>query len=133
MISNSAVSNSGFSPSLHSVEEVKPLHQKKASSGAGAGSSSRRMDVFSSPGPRFGLWLHLLLLVGHLGRIHGDSRRSLLARIRTPPPLIFDQPLSRSTGRLLSDDWANVEGSEDAWAELKVRSSLVRLSKLLCM
>lgn len=63
------------------------------------------------------LWLHLLLL----------------ARILTPPPLIFDQPSSRNTGRLLSDDSANVEGSEDAWAELKVRTSLVRLSKLLCM
>ena len=51
---NSAASNSGFSPSLHSVEEVKPTHQKKVNSGASPGSSSRRMDMFGSPGPRFG-------------------------------------------------------------------------------
>jgi hypothetical protein len=49
---NSAASNIGFSPSLHSVEEVKPTHQKKVNSGASAG--SRRIDVFGSPGPRFG-------------------------------------------------------------------------------
>jgi hypothetical protein len=33
---NSAASNSGFLPSLHSVEEVKPLYQKKVGSSAGA-------------------------------------------------------------------------------------------------
>jgi len=35
------------------------------------------------------------------------------------PPLIFDQPPSRSTGRLLSDDSVNAEGSEDAQSEFK--------------
>lgn len=46
---NTATSN-GFLPSLRAVEDVKPLHQKKTSSGAG----SRRIDVLGSPGSRFG-------------------------------------------------------------------------------
>ena len=40
----------GFSPSLRNVEEIKLLHQKKASSDAGAGLSWRRMDVFGLHG-----------------------------------------------------------------------------------
>ena len=40
------------------------------------------------------------------------------------PPLIFDQPPSRSKGRLLSDDSVNAEGSEDARSEFKIHSSL---------
>lgn len=85
---NIATAN-GFSPSLRAVEEVIPLHQKRA--GSGAGLSSRRMDVFDSPWSRLvtqGLRLRLLDLllipIGHLQRRHGVSRRSLLARMRTP-------------------------------------------------
>jgi hypothetical protein len=90
---------------------------------------SRRMDVFGLPGSRF-----------------GDSRAAAAAsppysnwpsgedtwRLASEPsssdtnslPPIFDQPPLRSTGGLLSHDSTNVEGSEDAWAGLKVCSSL---------
>ena len=128
---NSATSN-GFSPSLRSVEEVELLHQKKASSGVGV--SLRRMDVFGSPRLRV-----------------GDSRAAAAAaasppsswpsgentqRLASEPssedtnsaPPTFDQPPLRSPGGLLSDDSTNAKGSEDAWAELKVRASLVRLT-----
>jgi hypothetical protein len=104
----------------HTVEEIKPLHQKKASSGAGL----RRMDVFGLPGSRF-----------------GDSRAAAAAaasppysnqpsgedtwRLTSEPSSSdtnspFDQPTSRSMGGLLSNDLSNAEGSQDAWVELKM-------------
>lgn len=61
--------------------------------------------------------MHLhLVLVGHLRRL--VSEPSHLDMKSSQP--IFDQPPSRSTGVLLSDDSANAEGSEDIWAEIKV-------------
>jgi hypothetical protein len=115
---NTPASN-GFSPSLRSVEEIKPLHQKKASS-----ASSRRMDIIGSPSPgvgsRFG---DPRAATAPSGRPSVEGSRRLASEpsssdTNSPPP-IFDQPPSRSAGGLLSDDSANAEGSEDAWAELK--------------
>jgi protein SPA2 len=108
---NSSATN-GFSPSLRSVEEIK--HQKKAST---ASSSSRRADAFGS---RFGdsrAAAPPRSLVDDTRRLASEPSSS---DTNSPPP-IFDQPPSRSAGGLMSDDSANAEGSEDAWAELKVR------------
>jgi hypothetical protein len=49
----------------------------------------------------------------------GQETRGLLRSILTSdidesPPPIFDQPLSRDAGGLLSNDLANVDGSVDA-------------------
>jgi hypothetical protein len=98
--------------------EIKPLqHQKKASS-----ASSRRMDMYGSPSSRFA---DIRANAG--GRPSGEDNVRRLASepsssdTNSPPP-IFDHPPSRSAGGgLLSDDSANADGSEDAWAELKVR------------
>jgi hypothetical protein len=37
----------------------------------------------------------------------------------SPPPCFYQPPSKSAGGLLLSDDSANAEGSEDAWAELK--------------
>ena len=112
------------SPSLRTVGESGKLpqqqqqqqqHQKKASS-----ASVRKVEALSYGSPsRYG---------------GGDARRSGGESMRRPaavsepsssdtnsPPPIFDQPSSQNAGGILSDDSANAEGSEDAWAELKVR------------
>jgi hypothetical protein len=118
---NSGIAN-GFSPSSRAVEEVKLLHQKKASSGAG----SRRMDVFGSPGSIFDDSMTAATAVAaasppYSNRPSGEDTRRLASE---PSSLDTNSPPSRSTGGLLSDDSTNAEESEDAWAELKVRSSL---------
>jgi hypothetical protein len=108
-----------FSPSLKSVEEIKPVHQKKGSS-----ASMISRTAFGSPsGSRFGDSRAAAAAVAPSSR--GEDPRRLASEpsssdTNSPPP-IFDQPPSRSAGGLLSDDSANAEGSEDAWAELKVR------------
>jgi hypothetical protein len=109
----------GFSPSLRSVEEIKPLHQKKAST-----ASSRRV-VADTYGSRFAD-SRTMMTTAPLppSRTFTEDTRRLASEpsssdTNSPPP-IFDQPPSRSAGGLMSDDSANAEGSEDAWAELKV-------------
>lgn len=105
----------GYSPSLRAVDEVKPVHQKKSSS-----ASSRRVDMFASPVPS-----RFMDLQPTSGRASGDGRRQLASEpsssdTSSPPP-IFDHPPSQNGGGgVVSDDSANADGSEDAWAELKV-------------
>jgi hypothetical protein len=119
--------SNGFSPSLRTVDELKPSHQKKPSSSAG----SRRMDMFGSPsaGSRFGD--ARAAAAAPSGRPSLEDTRRIASEpsssdTNSPPP-IFDHPPSRSAGGLLSDDSANAEGSEDAWAELKVRKRSYRM------
>jgi len=109
-----ASATNGFSPSLRAVDEIKPAHQKKSSN-----TSSRRGDVFVSPIPS-----RFIDPQPASGRASGEERRRLASEpsssdTSSPPP-IFDHPPSQSAGGVVSDDSANAEGSEDAWAELKV-------------
>lgn len=116
---NTSATN-GYSPALRAVDEIKPAHQKNKSSLASV--SSRRMDAYSSPSSsRFA---DLQTSSSPSGRPSGEGRRALASEpsssdTNSPPP-IFDQPPSRNMGGVMSDDSANAEGSEDAWAELKV-------------
>jgi hypothetical protein len=112
----------GFSPSLRSVEESSSSkHQKNMSTASS--SSSRRADTFGS---RFGD-SRAAAAAAAARSLVDDTRRMASepssSDTNSPPP-IFDQPPSRSAGGLMSDDSANAEGSEDAWAELKVYSLL---------
>lgn len=111
------------SPSFRTVGESGKLpqqqqqqqHQKKASS-----ISARKVEALSFGGAsRYG---------GRDARRSGGESMQRPAAVSEPsssdtnsPPPIFDQPSSRNAGGILSDDSANAEGSEDAWAELKVR------------
>lgn len=130
VLPNTATSNGGLLPTLRAVEEVKPLHQKKASSGTGL--DSRGTGVFGLAGSRFGdsRVMAAAAPTSPSSRLSGEETRRLVSEpshldMNFPPP-IFDQLLSRSTGGgLLSDDSAIAEGSEDAWAKLTVRSSVV--------
>lgn len=126
-----ASATNGYSPGLRSVDEGKqspssaPSHQKKASS-----ASVRRIDAFAAPqgALRFAGDSRGPLSGGSSNgspRIRDDVRNRLASEpsssdTNSPPP-IFDQPPSRG---IVSDDSANAEGSEDAWAELKVRPNL---------
>lgn len=118
----------GYSPALRSVDEGKQSpsssssHQKKAST-----ASTRRIDAFSAPqgALRFAGDSRGPLSGGSSNgspMMRDDVRNRLASEpsssdTNSPPP-IFDQPPSRG---IVSDDSANAEGSEDAWAELKVR------------
>jgi hypothetical protein len=96
----------GFSPSLRSVDEAKTSHQRKGSST----SISSRGRFSESSG-------------SSLNRSFGDTKKrppsgnSSSEKTNSPPP-IFDQ--QTGSGGILSDDSAQADGSEDAWAELKV-------------
>lgn len=126
---NTATSNGGFSLSLRTVEQVKLLHQKKASSGWVLVRVRRGWMCSVRPDwdlltQRLRLRLHPLLPDGHSGV---ETRRITSEpsswETNSPPP-IFNQLLSRSSGGgLFGDDLANGEGYEDAWAKLNVRSS----------
>lgn len=113
-----ASTSSGFSPSLRSVDEIKAPHQRKASS-----SSTRRGEGFSPPSSASSRFAELSA-PAPLSRPFGDVRRRTnsehsSSETSSPPP-IFDPPPG-SAGGVASDDSAIAEGSEDAWAELKVR------------
>lgn len=124
---SSASATNGYVPALRAVNEGKQSpssssssHQKKASN-----SGARRMDAFVVPmssskvateprGPFLGN-------SSPAAAVRDDLRSRLASEpsssdTNSPPP-IFDQPPSRG---IVSDDSANAEGSEDAWAELKV-------------
>lgn len=114
-----------YSPGLRSIDESKPNHQKNKSSLASMSSSSRRMDAFQSPtSSRFNdIQQGPVPTSSPSGRPSGEGRRPVASPsssdTNSPPP-IFDQPPSRNMGGVVSDDSANADGSEDAWAELKV-------------
>lgn len=100
----------GFTPVLKAVEENRAsLHQRKASQ---ASTSSRGGRYTESPGSP-----------PNQSRGFMDSRRrppsenSSSEQTSSPPP-IFDT--QGNSGGVVSDDSAQAEGSEDAWAELKV-------------
>ena len=104
----SGPATNSFSPVLRSVEEMRSDHQRKPSQE----STSSRLGRFSeSPSS----------LLNH-SRTSNDRRRppsenSSSERTNSPPP-IFDT--HGHSGGVLSDDSAQAESSEDAWAELKV-------------
>ncbi|KZP11245.1 hypothetical protein FIBSPDRAFT_899136 [Athelia psychrophila] len=121
----SSAASHGYSPVLRAVDEGKQSpsssssHQKKISS-----ASARRMDAFTAPQGA------LRFAAESRGPSGGSSNSSPMLRddvrhrlasepsssdTNSPPP-IFDHPPSRG---IVSDDSANAEGSEDAWAELK--------------
>ena len=88
-----------------------------ASSGAGAG--SKRMNVFGSPGSRFGDSRAAAASPPSSSQPSSEETRRLAPEpsssdMNSPPP-IFDQLRSRNIGGgLLSHGSANAEGSEDA-------------------
>ncbi|KAF9472133.1 hypothetical protein BDN70DRAFT_503738 [Pholiota conissans] len=103
----SPTATGGFAPSLTSVVERAGNHTRKASqasiSSRGAG---RFMDSPGSP-PQQNR--------GYMGR-RPPSENSSSEQTSSPPP-IFDT--QGNSGGVVSDDSAQAEGSEDAWAELK--------------
>lgn len=110
-----AGATNGFSPSLRSVDEAKSSHQRKGSAASITSRGRFSESTGSSP-----------------NRLYGESRRrppsenSSSEKTNSPPP-IFDQ--QTSSGGILSDDSAQADGSEDAWAELKVLISMVLFGK----
>ncbi|KAG6884997.1 hypothetical protein C0993_006648 [Termitomyces sp. T159_Od127] len=100
----SVTSTSAFNPSLRSVEENKPSHQRKGSSISISG-RNRFLDV-SPPLPANRA----------MNGRRPPSDNSSSEKTNSPPP-IFDQRANSNS--VLSDDSAQVEGSEDAWTELK--------------
>ncbi|KAF9460746.1 hypothetical protein BDZ94DRAFT_1265413 [Collybia nuda] len=100
----SFASANGFAPSLRSVDEIKLSHQRKGSTT----SVSSRGRFSESSGS--------LLNRSYEPRRRPPSENSSSEKTNSPPP-IFDQ--QASSGGILSDDSAQADGSEDAWAELK--------------
>jgi hypothetical protein len=106
----SPTATGGFAPSLRSVEESRlGNHARKASQASTSSRGARFTDSPGSPSPQ--------------NRAYADSRRrppsenSSSEQTSSPPP-IFDS--HGNSGGVVSDDSAQAEGSEDAWAELKV-------------
>jgi len=104
----SGAAASGFSPILRSVEEMRSGHQRKLSQE----STSSRLGRFSESSGSS---------LNH-SRTSNDRRKppsenSSSEQTSSPPP-IFDT--HGHSGGVVSDDSAQAEGSEDAWAELKV-------------
>lgn len=93
----------GFSPSLRSVDEARPTHQRKGSA-ASTSSRGRISESVSPPVPRSFLE----------SRRRPPSDNSSSENTNSPPPL-FD----RHNG-VISDDSAAADSSEDAWTEVKV-------------
>jgi protein SPA2 len=107
LYSSSATATNGFSPSLRSVEEARPSHQRKGS----AASRGRFSETVLGSSPI---------------RPYGDSKRrppseNSSEQTNSPPP-IFDH--STYSGGVLSDDSVQPDGAEDAWTELKVSKML---------
>ncbi|OBZ69633.1 hypothetical protein A0H81_10591 [Grifola frondosa] len=102
----------GYAPSLRSVDEIRSSHQRGTSSTSSRpGDEYRFAEVPMSP-PR-----------GSTGRSSVEERRRppsnpSSSNASSPPP-IFDQPASRHTIDIASDESAATEGPEDAWTELK--------------
>ncbi|KIK09299.1 hypothetical protein K443DRAFT_83444 [Laccaria amethystina LaAM-08-1] len=97
-----ASSANNFSPSLRSVDESRASHQRKASQA----STSSRGRFSESP--------------VSLPNRYNDTRRrppsdnSSSEQTNSPPPIFDQQPSG-----VVSDDSAQGDGFEDAWAELK--------------
>jgi len=103
----SGATANGFSPVLRSVEDMRSGHQRKLS----RESASSRLGRFSESSNSS---------LNH-SRTSNDRRRppsehSSSEQTNSPPP-IFDT--HGPSGGIVSDDSAQAEGSEDAWAELK--------------
>lgn len=103
----------GFSPALRSVDEARSSHQRKASQTSSSSRGGRFSESPSSPPVRS---------FGDLRR-RPPSENSSSEQTNSPPP-IFDHH-TNSAG-VVSDDSAQAEGSEDAWAELKVRHTALK-------
>ncbi|KAF8160871.1 hypothetical protein B0H34DRAFT_765957 [Crassisporium funariophilum] len=102
----SGTATNGFSPSLRSVEEARSSHQRKASQNSMSSRGGRFSESPSSPpNPR-----------SYVDRRRPPSENSSSEQTNSPPP-IFD--IHGNSGGVVSDDSAQAEGSEDAWAELK--------------
>jgi len=111
-------SATGFSPSLRTLEE-RSGHQRKGSL-ASVSSSREVINRFTpeSPGSTASQNRSLMMAgTSHNRRPSSDNSSS--EQTNSPPP-IFD--IQGSMADIVSDDSAQAEGSEDAWAELKVKS-----------
>ena len=102
----SAPASNSFSPSLCSVDDSKPQHQKIARS-----ASSRKMEAFG--GVRDAR-------AAATGLPSGESTRKLVSTAHLRSAIV---------GECGQDDSANVEGSKDAWAELKVNLVLQMVTR----
>lgn len=102
----------GFTPSLRTLEEARTGHQRMGSQVSTSSRGGRFSESPSSPPNQ---------ARSYLGR-RPPSENSSSEQTSSPPP-IFDIH-GHSTG-ILSDDSAQAEGSEDAWAELKVGATLI--------
>jgi len=100
----------GFASSLRSIEEARTGHQRKASQASTSSSAGRFSE---SPNQSR----------SYLGR-RPPSENSSSEQTSSPPP-IFD--IHGHSAGVVSDDSAQAEGSEDAWAELKVGSTLIHV------
>jgi hypothetical protein len=82
------------------------------------------MDVFGSPGSRFGDSRAAAVAAASPPYSNWpsgeDAWRLALEPSSSDTNSPFDQQPSRSTGGLLSNDLFNAEGSQDAWVELKM-------------
>lgn len=96
-------SANNFSPSLRSVDETRASHQRKASQ-ASTSSRGRFSESPVSPPNRY-----------NDTRRRPPSDNSSSEQTNSPPPIFDQQP-----GGVVSDDSAQGDGFEDAWAELKV-------------
>lgn len=107
--SNSAMG--GFAPSLRTLEEVRTGHQRNGSQVSTSSRGGRFSESSSPPNQAR----------SYLGR-RPPSENSSSEQTSSPPP-IFD--IHGHSAGVLSDDSAQAEGSEDAWAELKVGVTLI--------
>ena len=103
-------SSLGYSPSLRSVDESRSIHQRKASQASVSSRLGRFAEsITSSPGQ------------SRNANRRPPSENSSSEQTNSPPPIFDTQNIS--TG-VVSDDSAQADGPEDAWAEVKVRPSI---------
>jgi hypothetical protein len=105
------VSN-GYSPSLRSVGQLSG-HQRKGSQTSISSRGNRFTDSASSNSVHNRSYADT--------RRRGSSDHSSSEQTNSPPPIFDTQGVS---GGMVSDDSTQAEGSEDAWAELKVRNRI---------
>jgi len=102
----------GFSPALRAVDEARSGsgHQRKGSQASVSSRGGRFSESPSSPQNQNRSYLE--------SRRRPPSENSSSEQTNSPPP-IFDT--HGNLAGVVSDDSAQADGSEDAWAELKVR------------
>lgn len=124
--SSYAPPTNGFSPSLRSVEEVKGSHQRK-----GSATNSRQNNNISSPQSVSRQPESISAPRSYVDLRHRLPSEPSSAEGSSPPPS-FDQ-LPINSGGIANDESGMADGSEDAWAELKVRGTDVLFFLVILM